>query len=402
MNKIDKLIAELCPNGVNFFIISDVFEFRNGYTPSKAKSEYWENGSIPWFRMEDIRKNGSILNDSIQKVTTLALKNKPFPKNSIIVGTTATIGVHALITVNSIANQQFTYLVLKKEFYNIVNIKYFYYYMYLIDTWLKNSITKNGFATVNNNNFKKIKIPIPPMEIQDDLVKILDSFSELEAELEAELEVRTQQYEHYLRKMFDLSAGFVGVPNIDKMLKELCSGRIESKKIKEVFQIKRGKRVVKRDLNDKGKYPVFQNKLMPMGYYDKFNVDGHNTYLISAGAAGQIGFCDKEFWAADDCLIFNNMKETNPKFLYYFLKTKQSFINSNVRNASIPRLSNSVVENIIFPIVPLKIQNEIVKILDSFSYLVTSISEGIPAEMKVRRQQYEYYRNKLLTFEELK
>jgi type I restriction enzyme S subunit len=203
--KIDKMIKEFCPEGVNRFIISDVFEFRNGYTPSKAKSEYWDNGTIPWFRMEDIRKNGSILNDSIQKVTILAVKNKPFPKNSIIVGTTATIGVHALITVDSLANQQFTYLMLKKEFNSRVSIKYFYYYMYIIDVWLQNSVTKNGFALVNTNNFKKIEIPLPPLEIQNEIVKILDSFSELVTSisegLPAEIKARKQQYEYYRNKL---------------------------------------------------------------------------------------------------------------------------------------------------------------------------------------------------------
>jgi type I restriction enzyme S subunit len=205
--KIDKMIKEFCPEGVNRFIISDVFEFRNGYTPSKAKSEYWDNGTIPWFRMEDIRKNGSILNDSIQKVTILAVKNKPFPKNSIIVGTTATIGVHALITVDSLANQQFTYLMLKKEFNSRVSIKYFYYYMYIIDLWLQNSVTKNGFALVNTNNFKKIEIPLPPLEIQNEIVKILDSFSELVTSisegLPAEIKARKQQYEYYRNKLLN-------------------------------------------------------------------------------------------------------------------------------------------------------------------------------------------------------
>lgn len=203
--RIDKMLAEMCPNGVSFDIISNVFDFRNGYTPSKVKPEFWKDGTIPWFRMEDIRLNGSILNDAIQKVTVLGAKNKPFPKNSIIVGTTATIGVHALITVESLANQQFTYLMLKKDFEDKINMKYFYYYMYLIDEWLKNSVTKNGFAIVNTKNFKKLEIPIPPIEVQNEIVKILDNFSEYVSSifqgLPAEIAARRKQYEYYRNKL---------------------------------------------------------------------------------------------------------------------------------------------------------------------------------------------------------
>ena len=73
-SKIEKLIAELCPNGVEFRELQEVFDIRNGYTPSKKKPEYWTNGTVPWFRMDDIRKNGRVLSDSIQHVTPEAVK----------------------------------------------------------------------------------------------------------------------------------------------------------------------------------------------------------------------------------------------------------------------------------------------------------------------------------------
>lgn len=102
--------------GINWKMLSEVFDIKNGYTPSKANKEFWKNGTIPWFRMEDIRENGRILNDSIQHITPQAVKGgKLFPANSIIVATTATIGEHALITVDSLANQRFTFLSKKSE-----------------------------------------------------------------------------------------------------------------------------------------------------------------------------------------------------------------------------------------------------------------------------------------------
>ena len=95
--------------------IGDICELRNGYTPSKAIAEYWQNGVIPWFRMEDIRTNGHILRDSITHITPEAVKGSLFTANSIIISTTATIGEHALLIVDSLANQRFTNLSIRKS-----------------------------------------------------------------------------------------------------------------------------------------------------------------------------------------------------------------------------------------------------------------------------------------------
>lgn len=85
---------------VEWLPLSKVFNLRNGYTPSKTKKEFWANGDIPWFRMDDIRENGRILGNSLQKISSCAVKGgKLFPENSILISTSATIGEHALITV---------------------------------------------------------------------------------------------------------------------------------------------------------------------------------------------------------------------------------------------------------------------------------------------------------------
>ena len=89
MTKLEELIQELCPDGVQFLRIPELFTTRNGYTPSKANSEFWENGTIPWFRMEDIRTNGRILTEATQCVSKKAVKGRVFPENSIIVATSA-------------------------------------------------------------------------------------------------------------------------------------------------------------------------------------------------------------------------------------------------------------------------------------------------------------------------
>ena len=193
----------LQPRGkVEWKTLGEIFNIKNGYTPSKSNQKYWENGTIPWFRMEDIRENGRVLNKSIQYVNSCAIKGgKLFPANSIIVATSATIGEHALITVPFLSNQRFTNLSLKKEYTNKFIIKFLFYYGFVLDEWCKNNITVGNFAGVDMIGFKKFLIPIPPLEEQERIVSILDKFDTLTTSLTEglpkEIELRQKQYEYY-------------------------------------------------------------------------------------------------------------------------------------------------------------------------------------------------------------
>ncbi|MGN8506561.1 restriction endonuclease subunit S [Helicobacter pylori] len=204
--RLKTLLQTLAPKGVEFKTLEEVFEIKNGYTPSKNNPEFWEKGTIPWFRMEDIRENGRILKDSIQHITPKALKNKKlFPKNSIIISTTATIGEHALLIVDSLANQQFTFLSKKANCDLALDMKFFFYQCFLLGEWCKKNTNVSGFASVDMAAFKKYKFPIPPLEIQQEIVTILDQFSilttDLLAGIPAEIEARKKQYEYYREKL---------------------------------------------------------------------------------------------------------------------------------------------------------------------------------------------------------
>ncbi|GAA7101963.1 hypothetical protein HpBGD16_06090 [Helicobacter pylori] len=204
--RLKTLLQTLAPKGVEFKTLEEVFEIKNGYTPSKKNPEFWEKGTIPWFRMEDIRENGRILKDSIQHITPKALKGKKlFPKNSIIISTTATIGEHALLIVDSLANQRFTFLSKKANCNLALDMKFFFYQCFLLGEWCKNNTNVSGFASVDMTAFKKYKFPIPPLEVQQEIVKILDQFSilttDLLAGIPAEIKARKKQYEYYREKL---------------------------------------------------------------------------------------------------------------------------------------------------------------------------------------------------------
>ncbi len=194
---------------VTWLPLSEVFTMRNGYTPSKANKSFWEGGSIPWFRMEDIRENGRILSDSIQHITPEAVKGKLFPANSIILATTATIGEHALIIADSLANQQFTFFSKCKSLENKLDMKFAFYYFFKIDEWCKQNTNVSSFPSVDMPKLKKYMFPIPPIEKQREIAAILDRFdvlcNDISDGLPAEIEARQKQYEYYRDKLLSFN-----------------------------------------------------------------------------------------------------------------------------------------------------------------------------------------------------
>ncbi|OCX43164.1 hypothetical protein A7X81_07930 [Campylobacter ornithocola] len=382
MNKIEKLLKELCPNGVEFKKLDEIFDIKNGYTPSKANKDFWNDGTIPWFRMDDIRTNGRILSDSLQHITKQALKGgKIFPKNSIIISTTATIGEHALVVVDSMANQQFTYLSKKANCDLSIDMKFIYYYCFILGEWCKQNTNISGFASVDMKSFKKFQIPIPPLEVQEEIVKILDTFTKLEAELEAELEARRRQYEYYRNKLLSFEY-------LDKN-----GGGYELKMLGEVCEIANGRDY--RHLNN-GNIPVYGTggKMLCV---DNFLYEGESVCIGRKGTIDKPFYLNEKFWAVDTLFFTKNFKNyIIPKFLFYIF----TYIDWKQHNQSLdrPSLTKVILEKIQIPIPSLKTQEKIVSILDKFHTLTTDLQSGIPAEIKARKKQYEYYRNKLLTF----
>ena len=155
--------------------------------------------------MEDIRENGRILDDAIQHVSFSAAKGKPFPPNSLIVSTSATIGEHALLTCGSLANQRFTYLLLKEEYKAKYDIMFLYYYCFKLDEYCKNCLNQGNFASVDMGKFSKFEFPIIPLAEQERIVAILDRFdtlcNDISEGLPAEIEARQKQYEYYRDKL---------------------------------------------------------------------------------------------------------------------------------------------------------------------------------------------------------
>lgn len=192
-------------NNIKWLELKELFDTKNGYTPSKSNKEYWKNGTISWYRMEDIRENGRILSDSIQHVNAKGIKGKLFPKNSIIISTSATIGEYALITEDFLCNQRFTCLMIKDKYKDKYDVKFLFYYCYLLCKWCLNNLNKGNFASVDMKMFEKFKFPIIELKEQKKIVYFLENLDKLcndmSEGLPAEIEARQKQYEYYRDKL---------------------------------------------------------------------------------------------------------------------------------------------------------------------------------------------------------
>ena len=206
---LDELIAEMCPDGVEYVALATLFSTRNGYTPSKKIYEYWHgNTVIPWFRMEDLRQGNRIYNDSVQHVTPEAIKGgKLFPANSFIISTTATIGEYAFITTDFLANQRFTILTVNREYQDKTDLHYLFYCMEIVKQYCLSHIHISGFASVDMEGFRKVLVPVPPIEVQSLIVDLLDRLDDyagkVDAVLPKEIVASQQRYEWWRDRLLD-------------------------------------------------------------------------------------------------------------------------------------------------------------------------------------------------------
>ena len=199
----DQLLDLEGKDGVEMKTLGEVCDVKNGYTPSTKNADFWEEGNIPWFTLEDIRKNGRILSDAVKHITPLGVKkNGLFPKDSILVSTTATIGEHALILVDFMCNQQITCISINNKFKNHIGVKFLYYLGNAIGEWCRRNVNGGGgLSIVSTSKLKQYAIPIPSKEEQLRIVSILDQFEASIANLEAQLKEREKQYEYYRNQL---------------------------------------------------------------------------------------------------------------------------------------------------------------------------------------------------------
>lgn len=400
MSRLDELILELCPNGVEYKTLDDLFVLKNGYTPSKKNDEYWHNGTVPWFRLEDIRTNGRVLSDAKQHVTSKAVKGSLFPANSIIVSTTATIGEHALIESPFLINQQLTCVSVKEQFKAQINIKFVFYYFEILKEDLKRIASQSGnMPIVSLAKMKQLLMPLPPLEVQQEIVRLLDNFTaktaKLQAELNKEYEARKIQEQYYFKQIFSM----YNAPIV---------------KLGDIGRVKMCKRIFKAQTSSQGEIPFFKigtfgksadafiSKELYEEYIQKYSHPSKGDILIScAGTIGRTVVYDgNPAYFQDSNIVWlehDNSQITN-EYLRYVYKTNPWEISTG---GTISRLYNDGIINAQIHLPTIEQQCKIVKMLDNFEKICEELQSKISSELESRQKQYEFYRDKLLTFKEL-
>ena len=184
---------------------------------------------------------------------------------------------------------------------------------------------------------------------------------------------------------------------IEKLIKEMCPNGVECKKLFEISNILKGEQLNKEKFIKDGQYPVYNGGQNNSGFYNKYNQEENSIILNQGGSAGLVSFIETKFWASAHCFVIKPKEKNfiNNKFLFYLLKSKYNDILKLIHGTTIPGISIEDVRNLKINIPPIEIQNEIVKILDTF----TQLEAELEAELEARDKQYQYYRNKLLDFD---
>lgn len=283
---------------------------------------------------------------------------------------------------------------------NLMETRFLYHILLEFQEGIKALCTFDGIPALNAVNLKKLEIPIPPLPVQQKIAEILDRFAELEAELEAELVLRKKQYNYYRNHLL--------TPDENNLLN---GKKVEWKTLGEIGKVCMCKRILKSQTLPIGDIPFYKigtfgknsdafiSRELFEEYREKYNYPKKGEILISA--SGTIGrtviFNGRDSYFQDSNIVWieNDEKEVLNKYLFYYYK----IINWNIaEGGTIQRLYNDNLKKLKIPIPPMEEQERIAGILDKFDTLVNSISEGLPREIALRRKQYEYYREQLLSF----
>ena len=283
-----------------------------------------------------------------------------------------------------------------------------YYYFFLICEWCKRNVYESSFPSVDMKRLREVRFPIPPVVVQEEVVRVLDKFTALEAELEAELDCRKRQYGYYRDALltFDLSPSdglchspLFPAPFTVEWLPLGEVGEYSQSKVKN-SELSEDSFIGVDNLLPDRKGKTSSSYVPTKGLSTRYQVDDVLIGNIRPYLK-KIYLADNNGGASGDVLVVHVTSDTiSPKYLYQVL-ADDKFFSYNMRyakGAKMPRGSKDKIMSYPIPIPPLEVQERIVEILDKFDTLVNSISEGLPREIELRRKQYEYYRDALLSF----
>lgn len=371
--------------------LGDVANCFAGGTPKTNVSSYYD-GDIPWIRSGEI--NFNIIKSSERNITEEGLNKssaKMIRSNSVVLAMTgATVGRSAVVEFYTSCNQSVAAIENDEK---ILNYKYLYYYISSNYEKIKR-MGQGALTSLNLSIIKNFLIPIPSLKTQEKIVNYLDEFTDysvkIKQELQKELNLRNKQYEYYRDKL--LSEEY-----LNKLINKYDLYKYELKEttLGEVIKLKNGRDW--KTLNE-GDIPVYgSGGPMNIGV-NKFSYDKETVLIPRKGSIDNIFYLNEPFWNVDTIYYTEvNTKLLNVKYFYYFMKNID-LISLSI-NPTRPSLTQEIINNIKITLPPIEIQAKIAEILDKFQALTQYVSGLLPEEIEEREKQYEYYREKLLTFD---
>lgn len=385
MSKLEELIQQYCPDGVEYVKLGDFAT--QWYRGAGIKKDEISQEGIPCIRYGEIHTIYKIWFDKCISHTdeakqpskkyadygdilfAITSEDIPFIGNSV-----AYMGKERIMVGGDIVVMKHTQ-----------NPKYISYALSTIDAVGQKGKGKVKSKVVHTNvpSLKEIVIPVPPLPVQEEIVRILDTFTELQAELQAELQKRLQQYNYYRDNL--LSNG---------------GNNAEYLAIPEFAELKAGKAIKATELSsimdENHSYPCFGGNGI-RGFIKKASHNGDYAIIGRQGAlCGCVNWASGEFYATEHAVVCTPRFNVSSRYLYHLFTVAD--LNQYKSQGAQPGLSVQRLNELVFPIPSIVEQQRIVSILDRFDSLTTDLTQGLPAEIEKRRQQYEYYRDKLLTF----
>lgn len=388
MSRIDDLIAEYCPDGVKHQTLGEIGEFIRGN--GIQKRDFRDSG-FGCIHYGQIYTYYGLFADHTKSFIdpNLAEKRKKAYKGDLVIATTSeneedVCKACAWLGEEPIAISGDAYI-----FRHHQNPKYISYCFQseLFQSQKRKYITGTKVLRVNGDAMAKIHVPVPPLPVQEEIVRILDSFSSLEAELEAELEARRKQYAYYRDQLIRDCPSVRWIP-----LSEISENCDKSRK-----PIKKEKRIA-------GKTPYYGasgavdhvDGFTHEGDYLLLSEDGANLLARSMPIAYQISGRN---WINNHAHVLRIENANLRQLVEMYLNSIS--LEPYITKGAQPKLTKQRMETIVVPVPSEDDLSRIVEMLTKFYALTTSLTDGLPAEIEARRKQYEYYRDRLLSFDEL-
>ena len=408
MSKLDKLLRELCPDGVEYKKLGEIATISRG--GNFQKKDFLTEG-VPCIHYGQIYTKYGLFTDKTFTFISeeCAKKQKRAQPNDIVMAVTSENIEDVCKCLAWLGDEPVAVSGHSAIIHHDQNAKYLVYYFHSQMFFAQKRKLAHGTKVieVTPDALVDITLPIPPAEIQCEIVRILDNFTNLTAELTAELTARKMQYSYYRDNLLSFNMP-VSKKKIGEITRVFSAARVHKNEwTQEGVPFYRSSDVISKFNgveNSRGKayisFDLYKRLSAKSGKIMKDDI------LITGG--GTIGIpyvvpSDEPIYVKDaDLLCIQKSKEFNSRFLYhYFLSTEfRKYLENITHNATIAHYTISQIENTPVPLPLLDVQNRIVNVLDNFEKICSDLNIGLPAEIEARQKQYEYYRDKLLTFAE--